>query len=221
MDEGSLFSILLSTKQRLPRWMRIEKWKGLRNTKIEHIGCESCVFIRYLMRNYNDLNVPYHENYIRAIKVYKLSKLGPFWPFCGANLYHTSRITGRCAENDWLKLPWDVWKLILRHLPYNKEFMAPVCTYFRDRYKKETVACTDTYPVDVMHWRCQNFINYQPRRCKKPRLRNGPHVAKKQVCPFVFDIYAFTLSFFPDTRPRRRNTIVAAKRFQEFEWRPG
>jgi len=210
MQEGSLFEILLHTKKRLSRWMQIEKWKAL-------------------MRDYRQ------EKKYR--KKYNASKLGPFWPFINTNLYHTSLITGKCKENQWLRLPWDIWKLILQYVPYANEFMMPVSTFFNNNILKHgKPKYKGKMMIDCMHWRLEHFQDYIPHISRKIKLRNGPHFKTKKSGTYklysVDQWMRVTYPIYKKIKIRKLNNvelckysrvnkpIVNGNYFQQFEWKP-
>lgn len=239
---GSLFSLLLQKRFRLPRWMRIEEWRAVRRN---HGFQPNKVIMLYSVDYdwYFGRASPSRCQRWRRLRLYERARAGPFYPLRDCNLVATSLITGQCEQDAWLRVPRDVWKLIFLHLPFVAELMAPVCTYFRDCIKtfegqEDGEECTDH-----VWYRQHAFKDYVPRVSRKSRLRDGPHFGTRSakqtrvggtgdwITMWTWSYHVSYLSGAPTLatapkmylapwHPRVRSPIVASKRFQEFEWRP-
>ena len=210
MDRGSLLSILLSTRKRLSHWTRIKKWQCLTRrcaqgggSRCDDWDCWDC----------SD-GTPRLCSMQTARNEYSLFKRGFFWCFQDARLYHTAQITGRLPENAWLRMPWDVWKLVLRHVPNAASCMLPVCSYFARRLKSGVDI--DDNRCCMLALRTAGFKPYVPRVSKK-RTRAPRHGFSTRESPTP--LYISHILYF-NARHRVRKPIVTGKRFQEFEWRP-
>lgn len=200
MHKWSLLAILLRTPLKYSRFVRIRKAQSIQ----KH-------------------NAYYEESYDSTLYKKKAARRkiarGPFKCLANANLYHTSLIIGMCAENAWLRLPWDVWKLILSHVAHSQKQMAPVCSYFRDKIKTHGVLkCVDPKRIDYVKLRMSNF-------CFKKRSSSGGDDDAYRYHYYYFSDYPKRESRLVayhnmDTHPRICSPIVNAKKFQEFEWRP-
>jgi len=240
----SLFELLLAKRFRLPRWMRIAKWRGVRNARMQKIDSafvdHAVDFIDYF---YCKGPVPRTLQWRRKL-LYERTLAGPFFPFRDCNLLATAHITGECEQDAWLRVPWDVWKLIFHHIPFVAEQMEPVCTYFWRRLKTYKGNANGDRCTDYVRYRTRAFEDYQPRVCRKSRVRNGPHFCtrnsrKAVVATSGFELYSSAYPSLwvwvhPNVRfyftsldakcskqyVRHNSPIVASKRFQQFEWKP-